>query len=167
MKKIVASVGLVAVGAVSGVQAASLLAGMTSEGAKPWSVSATLRGFYDDNINAAHNSSDRQCVYGFEVSPALTLNWVLEQTTMSLGYVYSFRYYDKRPGGNSDKYDQTHTFNALLDHSFSERYHLNVQDSFVIGQEPDLLRSQTILNTYQRVPGDNIRNYGAINFDAA
>ena len=166
MKKIVASVGLVAVSAASGVQAASL-AGITSEGAKPWSVSATLRGFYDDNINTAHSSSAKQSTYGFEVSPALTLNWVLEQTTMSLGYVYSFRYYDKRPGGNTDKYDQNHTFNALLDHSFSERYHLNVQDSFVIGQEPDLLRAQNSFNTYQRVPGDNIRNYGSINFSAA
>src|SRR5947208_11184858 len=88
MKKIVASVGLVAVSAASGVQAASL-AGITSEGAKPWSVSATLRGFYDDNINTAHSSSAKQSTYGFEVSPALTLNWVLEQTTMSLGYVRS------------------------------------------------------------------------------
>jgi len=163
MKKIVASVGLVAVGAASGVQAISL-ANLNSEGAKPWSISATLRGFYDDNINSSH--SGQQQVWGYEVSPALTLNWVLEQTTFSLGYVYSFRYYDKLPAGNTDKTDQNHTFNVLLNHSFSERYQVSIQDSFVIGQEPDVLRGQNFFNTYQRVPGDNIRNYGTINFDA-
>ena len=49
MKRIVASIGLVAVGA-SGIQAA-LLPALTKESGKPWSVSATLRGFYDDNFN--------------------------------------------------------------------------------------------------------------------
>ena len=53
MKKIVASVGLVAVGA-SGLQA-ELLPGLTTESGKPWTVSATLRGFYDDNINTYPN----------------------------------------------------------------------------------------------------------------
>ena len=73
MKKIVASVGLFAVGA-SGVQAASLTA-LTVEGAKPWSISATLRGFYDDNVNTAPNSVSRTESFGFEASPSIGLNW--------------------------------------------------------------------------------------------
>src|SRR6266571_9223429 len=95
MKRIVASVGLVAVGA-SGVQAASLAA-LTSEGAKPWSVSATLRGFYDDNVGTTPSSSPATKSFGFEISPAFNLNWAVEQTSMSLGYVYSFKYYEKKP----------------------------------------------------------------------
>ena len=51
MKRIVASVGLVALGA-SGLRADSD-SDLTQNPNKPWSVSATLRGFYDDNINAA------------------------------------------------------------------------------------------------------------------
>ena len=48
MKKIIASVGLVAAGAAS-VQA-QYAPGLTSqEMTKPWSLSASLRGFYDDN----------------------------------------------------------------------------------------------------------------------
>src|SRR5438445_8308775 len=164
MKKIVASVGLLAVGA-SGVHAASITA-LTVEGAKPWSVAATLRGFYDDNINTAPDGECRKSSFGFEVSPSLGLNWSAEQTTMSLNYVYAFRYYDKKPFNNADNYDQTHTFNALLNHNFSERYVLNVSDSFVIGQEPDLLRTGATLTDFQRVPGDNIRNYGQIKFNA-
>lgn len=49
MKRIVASVSLVAVGATA--LQADLLPGLTTESGKPWTVSATLRGFYDDNIN--------------------------------------------------------------------------------------------------------------------
>jgi putative beta-barrel porin BBP2 len=160
MKRIVASVGLVAVGA-SGLQAASL-ATLGPEGAKPWSVAATLRGFYDDNVGTSPSGSDKVKAFGFEVSPSLGLDWALEQTSISLRYLYSFRYYDKRPPGNTEKYDQVHTFNALLNHAFNERYMVNLQDSFVIGQEPDVLRAGQTFNTFQRVPGDNIRNYGAI-----
>jgi len=164
MKKIVASVGLLAVGA-SGVHGATA-ATLTAENAKPWSVSATLRGFYDDNVNTSPHNAPHQESFGFEVRPGFNLFWNLEQTSLTLGYLYSFRYYDKQPLGNDQKYDQSHTFNAAINHAFSERYLLNVSDSFVIGQEPDLLRAGDTFNTYQRIPGDNIRNYGQIKFNA-
>ena len=54
MKKVIASVGLVALG-TSGLQAALDL-GDTTDSRKPWSVSATLRGFYDDNPNCYPNN---------------------------------------------------------------------------------------------------------------
>src|SRR6185369_12905125 len=63
-------------------------------------------------------------------------------------------------------YDQTHSFALSLDHSFNERYQISVRDSFVIGQEPDLLRAGNSFSTFQRISGDNIRNYGSINFNA-
>jgi hypothetical protein len=164
MNKLVASVGLVALGA-SSLQAA--VPGFSADSPKPWSVSASLRGFYDDNINTLpDNSADKQAVWGYEVSPSVALAWSLPQTDMSFSYVYSLKYYDHTPLGSSDKYDSSHIFNASLDHAFSERYKISVKDSFVIGQEPDLIRAENTLSTFQRVPGDNIRNYGVINFDA-
>src|SRR5262249_45623385 len=54
MKKIVASVGLVALGA-SGVQTA-FAQDFSADNSKPWSISATLRGFYDDNVNTWPNN---------------------------------------------------------------------------------------------------------------
>jgi hypothetical protein len=42
---------------------------------------------------------------------------------------------------------------------------LSLADSFVIGQEPDTLRADPTFNTFQRISGDNIRNYGFINLD--
>jgi hypothetical protein len=164
MNKIVASVGLVALGA-AGVQAA--VPGFTGDGPKPWSVSATLRGFYDDNINTvSSHDANKQGTFGFEVSPTIALAWSLEQTALSFSYTYSLKGYEHKPVFNSSSFDQTHAFLALLDHTFSERYHLNVRDSFVIGQEPDFLRTGNAFTTFQRISGDNIRNYGAITFDA-
>ncbi|MGD0260307.1 MAG: outer membrane beta-barrel protein [Verrucomicrobiota bacterium] len=166
MKKIVASVGLVALGA-SGLQAA-LLDGLTADSGKPWNLSATLRGFYDDNFNTypndvyiAHRGST-----GFEVSPSLQFNFPMEQTTLSFGYVYSLKYYEYKPINDTENYDQTHDFSAALTHAFSERYQLSVRDDFVIGQEPDFLRAGNTYTTFQRISGDNERNYGAIDFTA-
>ncbi len=145
------------------MQAASLGGG--GEPGKPWSVSATLRGFYDDNINAAPKGAEQGST-GFEVSPSVLLNWSVEQTAVSLGYVYTLRYYDVKRAGSTEHYDQDHTFNASVSHAFTERYRASVTDSFVVGQEPDQLRSGYAFNSFQPVPGSNIRNYGAINFDA-
>jgi hypothetical protein len=163
MKKIVASVGLVALGA-SGLSAASV-AGLSAETVKPWTVSATLRGFYDDNLNSSH--SDKQDVFGVEASPSLGFAWASDLTSISLGYTYTFKYYDHRPAGNTDRYDQEHEFNVALAHTFSPRASLSVKDSFVIGQEPDTLRSGNFFEgPLQRLAGDNIRNLGTITLNA-
>jgi len=174
MRRIVVSVGLVALG-TSGLKA-DTASSLTSEASKPWSVSATLRGFYDDNINsvnpaivraasAAYGYPYHNGTFGFEVSPAIMVAWPWEQTTLSLGYVYTFKDYQFRPIGNADTVDMTHSFNIGLDHTFNELYQCHVSDSFVIGQEPDFLRAGNTYSTYQRIPGDNIRNYGNATLD--
>jgi hypothetical protein len=169
MKKIVASVSLVAVG-VSGLQAA-LLPGLTTESGKPWTLSATLRGFYDDNINTYPNDQpmptgyDRGS-YGVEVSPDLEFNFLMEQTTLSFGYIYSYKYYQNRLINSSGNDANTSDFHAALTHAFSERYSLSVRDSFVIGQEPDFLRAGNTFTTFQRYTGNNLRNFGIIDFTA-
>jgi hypothetical protein len=56
-------------------------------------------------------------------------------------------------------------FNLGFDHAFSERYQLSIKDAFALGQEPDILRAGNAMETYQRVSGDNMRNFGSINFD--
>jgi len=130
-----------------------------------------LRGFYDDNVGTLPNSQAvpagfHRDTYGFEVSPTASLNWALEQTTINLGAMYSLKEYGNRPPFSADDIDHTFTFNAGLSHAFNERYQLKVSDSFVLGQEPDTLRAGNTFSTFQRLSGDNIRNYGAISFDA-
>lgn len=134
------------------------------QAAKPWSVAVSLRGFYDDNVNGTKR--DKVDSVGFEVSPRLGFGVVRDQTSADISYTYSGKYYDETINGRSDHWDHTHIISAGLDHRFSPRHSIAVSDSFVIGQEPDVLR---VLNmpvaTYQRVSGDNIRNYGAITFN--
>jgi hypothetical protein len=163
MKKFVASVSMVALGASSLELQQANAASMANQ---PLSASITLRGFYDDNINTAPAGATHQKSFGYEVSPNIGTYWGNDQTTVSANYIYAFRYYDKRPAGQSDKYSQDHTFNVLLDHSFTERYEIKVRDSFVIGQEPDSLRTATPFTAFQRIPGNNIANAGSIIFNA-
>jgi hypothetical protein len=168
MKKIVASVGLVAIGASS---LYAVDTSTTSDPSRFWSVSGTLRGFYDDNINtipsnqALPDGSSRASA-GFEVSPAIFLNFPLEQTSIGLSYTYDLKYYDNRPAWQAENYSMTHVFNGVVNHAFNERYQVSIKDSFAIGQEPDILRAGNTYNTFQRLPGDNTRNYGVINFSA-
>ncbi|HLH54914.1 MAG TPA: outer membrane beta-barrel protein [Verrucomicrobiae bacterium] len=170
MKKIVASVGLVAIGA-SGIQTASAQALGAPDASKPWSISATLRGFYDDNTATVPNNVTlppgvHRDSFGFEVSPSAALAWSVDQTTVTLGALYSFRHYDRIPLNSTGHNDNTFTFNAGLTHAFNEQVAANVSDSFVIGQEPDLLRAGNTFSTFQRVSGNNIRNHGMIGVDA-
>jgi len=169
MKKFVASVGLVAIGA-SGIQTASAQALGPGDASKPWSVSATLRGFYDDNTGTlpdhAPLDGHKRDSFGFEVSPSAALAWSVDQTTLTLGVLYSFMYYENVPPGSTGHDDHTFTFNGGLTHAFNEQIQARISDSFVIGQEPDLLRAGNVFSTFQRVSGDNIRNYGIIGVDA-
>lgn len=160
MNKLVAAVGLAALGASS--VHAQTTPGLTPNMAKPWAATLTLRGFFDDNLNTQPNPGNN--VFGIEASPSLSYQIAGPQTHFSAGYVYSFKLYDHAPIGQTQKYDQTHVFNLALEHAFSERQQLVLGDSFVVGQEPDFLRSGQSLATAQRISGDNIRNTGSIAF---
>jgi hypothetical protein len=156
MKRIVASLGVAALGAAT--VDSSNAQGVGGDGSKSWSVSVALRGFYDDNVRTANTGQVE--TFGFEVSPSLGTQLQLDQTTLSLAYTYSFRYYDKRPESDYGHDDQTHTIAARLLHAFTERTSVSVGDSFVIGQEPDVIRTANIFVPFQSISGDNIRNYG-------
>lgn len=129
---------------------------------KSWGVSASLRGFYDDNYGCA--PSNERDSFGFEISPTVRFNLPLDQTYLGVRYIYSGRYYEDReddiPGfPSNDPWDQSHQFDFLLNHAFNERYTLDVQDSFVIGQEPSLLAPDGAGNAYPfRAEGNNLRN---------
>jgi hypothetical protein len=163
MKKFAASVGLIAVGATA-LHAAETSALNSYQQTKAWSVQATLRGFYDDNVNAQQNNGVESA--GFELSPSVDFGLIGEQTSFNVGYTFTARFFDKNPnpGRRSSKSDYTHRFEADLAHAFSPRLDVAVSESFVIGQEPDFLRDPA---GTQRVDGDNIRNNAGIDFNLA
>jgi hypothetical protein len=162
MKKIIASAGLVAV-STAGLQAAA--PGLSPmETAKPWSISATLRGFYDDNYTAIHKSAEDDS-FGIELRPAVGLNFPFEQSFVGLSYVYSLRWYESRDG---DSDDQSHEVTLKADHRFSERFSVDFSDSFVYSREPTVIDEDAAATAFEilRTDADAMRNRLAVEFDA-
>jgi hypothetical protein len=157
MKKFFVSVGLIAAGTAS--LQATYAPEWSSTSASMWSVSSTLRGFYDDNYNTSSSGSNKGS-FGFEVSPQISLNVPLQQTELGLRYAYGLYYYQERENLNQNPIDQTHQLDLWVDHAFSERWQARVQDSFVVGQEPELLDPNTSVTT--RTDGNNISNVGSV-----
>jgi hypothetical protein len=159
MKKIIVSMGLAAVGTAS-LQAA--YAPDMSDTSKIWSVSASLRSFYDDNY--ATVSANKKGSFGFQVSPQFELNAPLRQTELGLRYIYGLSYYQERENLGQSAIDQTHQFDLWVDHAFTERWKARVQDSFVVAQEPELLTPAGAGGTATptRVSGNNIVNTAKI-----
>jgi len=157
MKKFFVSMGLIAAGTAS-LQAA-YAPEWNSTSASMWSVSGTLRGFYDDNYNTAPSGSETGSL-GLEVSPQISLNVPLQQTELGVRYIYGLYYYQVRENLGENPIDQTHQFDLWVDHAFTERWQAKVQDSFVVGQEPELIDPNTSIS--HRVNGNNISNTGTL-----
>jgi len=164
MNKFAASLGLIALGttALHAVEATAL---NPMQRSKPWSVAASLRGFYDDNINLSSTKVDS---FGYEISPSVDVGLAGEQTSFNLGYQLNARYFETRPTGQLDKWNLTHIFEGMFNHKFSPSVSMSANDSFAIGNEPDTLRTinpSQPNSTFQYLTGNNIINYGAIDFN--
>lgn len=160
MKKLIKAAGLMAAGAA--ISTAAALA--AESGSRIYTLSAGLRGFYDDNIFTGNNSdpaNPREAdSVGFEFTPGVRFTVPLDNTTISAGYTYGFRYYEDRPGRS---YDQFHLADVALNHAFSERYKVSIFDSFAIAQEPEQIGTQ---NQPLRAEGSNLRNTAGADFTA-
>ncbi|MBK9137204.1 MAG: outer membrane beta-barrel protein [Verrucomicrobia bacterium] len=165
MKTLITCASLAAVG-MTGVQAQSE---KDAAPAKPFQVYASVRGFYDDNYTTGPDKvpasypagyMEKRDSWGFSVAPGVSLDVLRDQTSIRLGYDFDYRYYEDRPDNNAD---MAHNFKLNLNHRFNEQFKLEVFDSFVIGQEPELLNPADGQATQVlRVSGDNIRNYGGV-----
>jgi len=127
---------------------------------KFWNISATLRGFYDDNYTV---TSEKRGSAGVEFNPSISINVPLKQTDFGVRYNYGLYYYQQREDLGVDPIDQTHQVDFWLDHSFNERVKANVTDTFAVGQEPELLNPDPAkADTPLRIEGNNIANHGSI-----
>jgi hypothetical protein len=153
MKKLIASAGLVAIGA-TGLKAQYAPGLSRMETTKPWSISASLRGFYDDNYFAQSEGFEKES-FGFEVRPRIAFNLPREQNYIGGAYTYSLKYYEAR---DEDPIDQAHEVDLKLDHRFSERLKVNLTDNFVYAREPEVVEgSGGTISTF-RTDSDVMRN---------
>ena len=159
MKHVLTSAGLVALGAAA-LHAYDPQMTRQQTG-RPFTVAATVRGFYDDNVNTSTKRLGEQESLGVEVSPSVHLNLPMEQTFISLGYIYSLKWYEERSPRN---YDQSHEFNGKLRHQFSPKHDIGIDDSFVISSEPTVAERGGIITapTRLRTRSGVMHNRGAI-----
>ncbi len=162
MKKIIASAGLVAVGA-AGLQAQNYGDLTPEQASKRWSVSAAVRGFYDDNYTTRPSGDLKRDSFGVEISPSAQINLPLETSFFSLSYIYSALYFDDR---DKEKWDQTHDVRLTFDHRFTERYRVNLRDQFVYSFEPTLLSQQGTVTAPLRADAEGLHNHALLTFDA-
>ena len=150
MKKALSTAGIVAAGALT-VQTAQAQD-------KPWSVSATIRGFYDDNINTTPTGAvpGKQESYGFELRPEAAYEYNTGQFEAEINYAYSMKYYENR----SNSADHRHNFGGKASYKFSPRLTVDVSEEFVIGQESEILDPTGAFTT--RSAGNNVRNSASI-----
>jgi hypothetical protein len=160
MKKFFVSAGLVAAGAAGFQSALADPASPSVISPKVWNVSATLRGFYDDNYNT---STVKQGSFGFEFSPEISVSIPFQQTEVGLRYTYGLYYYQQREDHGLNPIDQSHQIDLWLDHAFNTRWRAKVTDTVAIGQEPELLDPSGSFPF--RVRGDNVANHGRIELD--
>ena len=134
-----------------GVAALGVAAAQAADAGKVWEVTASLRGFYDDNYTTSPEALAEES-WGIEVSPGISLT-IGEGTDMELSarYAFGMRYYEDRV---SDNEDYGHELGISLNKAFSDSSSLQLADSFVVAQEPEILNGGTPLRT----EGDNLRN---------
>ena len=122
-----------------------------ADAGKVWEVTASLRGFYDDNYTTSPDQLAEES-WGIEVSPGI--NFTLGEGTdmeFSAGYAFGMRYYEDR---ESDNEDYGHELGISLDKKFSDTSVLLLSNGLVVAQEPEILNGGTPL----RIEGDNLRN---------
>jgi len=153
MKKIAVTIGLAAIGAAN-IHAAYA---PDRTGDKDWSVSATLRGFYDDNFAAV--GVNPRGSFGGELTPQFQIVKPYTQTELGLRYIYALYYYEGRDHLNQDPYDQNHSVNLWLDHVFNEKWETKLSDNIYVSQDPQLLSSGSAATTLPyRADGNYINN---------
>lgn len=163
MKRLITFASLAAMGAVS------LQGQTTDESGRPWSVSAKLRGFYDDNYATAPSDPDpgfpsAQESWGVNFAPGVKYVLIRDQTSATLSLDYDLRWYEARA---DNQFDQTVRGEIAATHAFSERYRLDVFDSLVYSEEPSVLEPNGGQASYVRTDGNAWRNYGGLGFTAS
>jgi len=162
MNKLIVSASLVTLGA-TGLQAAYAPGLSPMETSKPWSVAATVRGFYDDNYNLAPSHSTVTATAkssgGFELSPSGRFNMLGEQTYIGIGAVYSLKYYFDRPRPKDDNQVE---LTIKADHRFSQQYKVSFDDSFIYAVEPEV--AGTTLASFQKQNTGYLRNRAKADF---
>jgi len=103
---------------------------------KYFTITATLRETYDDNIFTA--KTGKVSSLETDLAPSILVDVPTDGGDFSARYTFDVTYYNERSGGSLD---MQHEFLAQYRHSFSDRFGFNVAEDFRYFTEPSLLDS--------------------------
>jgi hypothetical protein len=107
-------------------------------GASPkfYTISVALREIYDNNIFTAKTGQ----ISSFEtqLSPSILFDFPRENSDFSARETFTTTYYSNRPG---DQFDFSNEVVAQFQHSFSERFSINLAEQFRYYTEPSLFQN--------------------------
>ncbi len=158
MKNILTTAGLAAV-AVAGFQTKCAAQAVTVDDSKWWQVSASLRGFYDDNYTVAPERYARES-FGFEVRPGFDLANQGEQHLIKLSTIYSARWFEDR---DEDPWDHGVIADLTGEYRVTENQVVRLTDNFSYSSEPTVLDRGSVV-TLLRANGTNVRNLGDLKY---
>jgi hypothetical protein len=108
----------------------------TANGTKFYTITASLREEYDDNIYTARH--DKTGSFVTEFSPSILASFPMQDSTFSGRYTFGLDYYENRRG---NQIDYTHEALFRYQHNFSNRFNLDLRDQVGYYEEPDILNS--------------------------
>jgi hypothetical protein len=129
----------------------------TSEKPKFYTITASLREGYDDNIFTA--SSNKVGSFTTEFSPSFLLDFPMDNSELSARYTFDSIYFENRKG---NQFDLNHEFVGRYNHAFSDRFNLDLREQFRYNNEPSLLDSTGTLFR----SGAYISNVSSVEFTA-
>ena len=118
---------------------------------KFFTVTLDVREEYDDNINAT--SINKQSSLKEDITPSILFSYPMDDSTFDARYTFGFTYYNH--SSSNQQYDQDHDVVLRYNHSFSDRFNIDLRDDGGYHVDPALLQS---IGTVNRTGGyyDNI-----------
>jgi hypothetical protein len=116
-----------------------------------FTVTCDVREEYDDNIYTSN--TDKVASLKEEISPSILFSYPMDNSTFDARYTFGFTYYNHSP--NNNHVDQDHDIVLRYNHSFSDRFNLDLRDDGGYHVDPALLDN---IGTVNREGGyyDNI-----------
>ena len=162
MKRVIPAASLLTLGAAS---IGLTVAAHAEEGGKsPWTLSANVDGFYDNNVytrsGTVAGANSRVGSFGLEFSPTVSLEIPFNDNASKFlaSYTYALRYYDSK----SEHVTHSHQGKISLDHKFSDIVKLGLSDSLTYSQDP---AQNAPGGAAYRTVGDNLYNVANAKID--
>lgn len=128
-----------------------------SENRKPFIITATLREGYDDNIFTA--KTNKVSSFTTDIEPSILFDFPMDSSDFSLRFSAGLTFYYNRNGGSADK---TAEMVLRYNHSFSDRFNIDVRDRVGYYSEPSVLTGGGSL--YR--DGGYVNNLATVDFTA-